>query len=177
MIEAEHALLQAVRDAIRTSTGLDDTAVRIEIDEQAPAGAGDKFIAVMPDGIRPGPSHNTNSGASDLLYSVAVMVAIRAPRKPRDRTRELAWNASGALSELMTKVDGVDFSYTVMNAANTILTNDYSSSYGFIEPLRVAGVDARPRVAPAEMFGASGELRAAIARTMRYTGARRITPR
>lgn len=177
MLDAEHALLTAVRDAIRTATGLNDRAVRIEIDEEAPAVAGDKFVAVMSDGVAPGASHDTNSGASDLIYSVAVMVAIRHT-KPRDRARDIGWSISGALSEFITQInDAVDFVYSVQTAANTFLSSQYSDTAGFVEPLRFAGIDARPRIAPAELFAAGGELRAAVVRTIRYTGARRIVTR
>ena len=178
MIQAETALLTAVRDAIRVATGLRNDQVRIEIDEQAPAVAGNVFVAVMPDGIRPGETHSTNQGASDAVYSVAVMVAVRET-KPRDRKRDHSFGLTAQLEVYLQEIlSAVDFEYDVTNAANDILEDTYGESDGFVYPLTFAGIDNRPRERGGELFAASREAtEAAIVRVIRFGSARRIATR
>jgi len=172
--EAENVLLVAVRDAIRAATSLADDAVRVEIDEDAPATSGDTVVMVHPGGITPGPSHDTNSGAADLIYAVDVTIGKRSPRVARDRSR----NLRAELNELMQTIfNAIDFEYDVMTEANSSLLSSYSDPYGFVEPLRFVSVTAKPRMAPAEMFAASTENRAALTRTIRFSGARKTTVR
>jgi len=86
---SESALLRAVVLRIRSHADFSNRQVEVEVDELAPATAGDLYIMVIPGGIEPGPTHNPSGGVVDKIYGVDVAIAIKAPPKPRDRRREL----------------------------------------------------------------------------------------
>lgn len=160
--------------------------IEVEIDEFAPATATDVFFMVIPGGIEPGPTHNTSGGVIDKLYGVDVAIALRAQAKPRDRRRELLTGFRGTtdlsigfeLHQLNIELQ-IDFNYTLLATANAFITTEapVGQRQGFQEPLKFAG--AGPiREAPAELFaGTSGESAAALIRTIRFRGARRIENR
>lgn len=176
MRAAEKNLLLAVRNAIRAAGPFANDECEIEYDELAPATSGDKYIIVMPAGWRPGARHNTCGGISDLLYQVDVLVARRITHVPRDRRRERFLDNLQSLTTVMDKVfEAVDFNYTTMNAANTLITAETASTEGFTEPLKFVGMDGRPRIVGAELFGGSEENAAGLARTIHFGNARRIT--
>lgn len=184
---SESALLRAVVTEIRahnSSATYLARQVEVEFDEFAPATVGDLYIMVIPAGVEPGPAHNSSGGVVDKLYGVDVAVVLRAPKKPRDRKREYLTDFRGTASvgahfsthELNINLQ-IDFSYDVLGTANTFITDELSSSDGFMEPLKFAGLGPI-REAPAEVFGGvSGESAAALIRTIRYRGARRIENR
>jgi len=164
--------------------------IEVEIDESAPATAGDLYIMVIPGGIEAGPTHNQSggvvgsSGWTDKLYGVDVAIVIRAPAKPRDRQAELLTGFRGttALStgfetHQLNIETQIDFNYTVTTTANALILAETASTDEFTEPLRLAGVGSI-RPAPAEVFaGVPGEQTAAFIRTIRFRGARRIQNR
>jgi len=118
------------------------------------------------------------------LYGVDVAIVLRSPKKPRDRRREFLTDFRGTTSigahfarhELNINLQ-IDFNYDVLGTANTFISAESGSSDGFMEPLKFAGLGPI-REAPAEVFaGVSGESAAALVRTIRYRGARRIENR
>lgn len=176
MRAAEKNLLLAVRNRLRTATGsggagFSDAECDIEFDEMAPATQGHRYIVVMPAGWRPGPRHNTSGGVNDLIYAVDVTVIQRVANVARDRYRTTL-TALEALADLIFPV--VDFNYTTLAAANTLLAAETpSSTEGFSEPLRFIGM-GKPRLVSGELFGGA-EPKAGLARTVSFGGARRIT--
>lgn len=174
---AEKNLLLAVRNQLRTAAlaggaGLSEAECQIELMEMAPATQGNRYIAVMPGGWIRGPRHNSSGGVNDLVYGIDIFVATRAlSRTPRDRML-------ANLTELNTLIDRIypvlDFNYTAINAANALILADTGSTEGFVEPLRFAAVEKRPRVVDGEVFGGTG-VNAGVARTIQFHGARRIT--
>lgn len=177
MREAEKSLLLAVRNRIRAECGYDDDQCQIEYDEQAPATAGDVYVVVMTGGWQPGPVHRTSGGVNDLVYSVDIGVVRRIGNIPRDRLRNVFYEHVAALTEAIDDIYvEIDFDYTLMNAANTLITEETASTEGFIEPLVFQGMERRPRLVSGEMFaaGQSGQ-RAGLMRTISFGGARRIT--
>lgn len=186
---SESALVRSVRDRIRAHeadpgppivlTYL-NRQVEVEFDEQAPATAADLFVIVTFGGVEPGPTHNTAGGVIDKLYGVDVTIAIRSPGKPRDRQRELWISLASSFEVHQRNIEAqIDFDYQTLTDANVFITAETPPPKDdpFIEPLKFAG--AGPiRQAPAEVFaGFPGEPTAALIRTIRFRGARRIENR
>lgn len=177
---SEVHLLTAVRDRIRAHGEYLDKHCNVEWDEMAPATAPDLYIMVLFGSVEAGPA--TDGGAAqDLLYGVNVSIAIRAPRKPRDRSRDLWLALTGSFYKHQGNIlDQLDFDYTTINNANSqmILDGEATGTCDtFIEPLRFASLGPI-RPAPAEIFaGTPGESVAALIRTIRFRGARRIVTR
>ncbi len=155
--------------------------IEVEIDEFAPATVGDLYIMVIPAGVEAGPTHNTSGGVIDRIHSVDVAIALRAPKKPRDRRREYLTDFRGTTGigahfaghELNINQQ-IDFQNIVMTTANALILAESASTEGFVETLKFAGVGPI-RGAPAEVFaGMPGESVAALIRTIRFRGARRI---
>lgn len=177
MLAAENNLLLAVRNRLRDQAPYTDAQCEIEMDEQAPAVAGDLYVVVTTGGWQPGPRHATAKGVNDLVYSVDVTVVRKAGSTPRDRRRNIFFrNLSSLTAEIDKIYTAIDWSLTVMNAANTLITAETGSTEGFIHPLVFTGMDRKPRVVPGEFFGgAAGESVAGLARTISFGAARRMT--
>ena len=190
---SESALLRAVVTEIRahnSSATYLARQVEVEIDEFAPATVGDLYILVIPAGVEAGPTHSesgglaSSSGWIDRLHSVDVSIVLRAPKKPRDRLREFLTDFRGTTSvgaqfarHELNIGEQIDFNYAVTTTANALILAESGSADGFIEPLRFASLGPI-REAPAEVFaGMPGEGAAALIRTIRYRGARRIEKR
>ena len=181
---SESALLRAVVSEIRahnSSATYLARQVEVEFDELAPATVGDLYIMVIPAGVEAGPTHSTGSVVIDRVYAVDVAIVLRAPKKPRDRRREYLTDFRGTTSigsqfaghELNIN-EQIDSQNLVMTAANALILAESLSTEGFIEPLKFAGVGPI-REAPAEVFaGMPGESAAALIRTIRFRGARRM---
>ena len=175
---SESALVRAVRDRIRLHAEFENRQVEVELDEHIPPLAGDVYVLVMPGGVEPGPSHPTNQGAIDKLYGVDVAIALRAPRVPTDRRRSLFIALSSSFEIYQAAVElQVDFKYPVLDAANALILAESGSTQGFIEALKFAGVGPF-RLIDANTYQASaGEPVAAVMRTIRFRGARRLVTR
>lgn len=178
----ETALLLAVRNVLRLATdqggaGFGELQCEIEYDEMAPGTVGDVYLAVMPGGWRPGPRHNSSGGVHDLVYGVDVVVIKRVGNVPRDRMRETFLSNVDSLNvEIDRIVTAIDFKYLVNTVANTLIEEKNGSTEKFIEPLKLSGIDKRPRAAPGELFGGN-DTNAGLLRTVFFHGARRITTR
>lgn len=174
-------LLLAVRNRLRTALTLDNAECQIEHDEMAPATAGNTYVVVTPAGISPGPRHQTSGGIRDLLYAVDVTVVRRIGQIARDRVRDVYFANVDALQVVVDSViNAIDFDYTTLSAANTLIlaAGGAYASYGFVQPLTFRGADRKPRILSGEMYAASpGTGRVALARTVNFGGARRITLR
>ena len=183
---SEIHLMQSVRDRIRAAaayTGPPDITrqINVEWDERAPATAGTFYIMVTFGSVEAGPTY-VNGKTSDFYYGVNIAVAIRAPKKPRDRQRELWIELTKSFYYHQKQIaDQIDFDYTTINNANTQMYDDSEAADNgcedFIEPLRFQSLGPI-RAAPAEIFaGTIGEPTAALIRTIRYRGARRLVKR
>lgn len=175
---SETALLEAVRNRLRTQLSLPDDACEIEFDEMAPATTGDTYLVVLPGGVTDGPAHKTSGQVIDEVIGVDVTVVRRATAVPRDRHRDVYLRNLTSLNDLIQQVrDAIDFKYEVNIAANAIISGLTGSQHGFIEPLKFAGMDKRPRKVSADFFAASKEPVAGLARTVNFRGARRMQAR
>jgi len=175
---SESALARAVRDQIRLNSAYNDRDVDVELDEVVPPVKGELYIIVIPAGIEAGPTHESSGCVIDELFSIDIVVIRRSPRVPSDRERKLFIAITRSFEvDRRNILSAVDFSYSVLTAANAYILAEESSSEGFIEPLKQASV-GRFRTATAETFRAApGETNAGVARTISYRGARRIQTR
>lgn len=188
ILQSETSLLLAVLKVLRlplekSGAGFSALECDIEADEMSPATVGDLYVPVIPGGFRPGPRHNTSGGVFDFIFAVTVLVIKRTGNVPRDRTREVliggyANNLCSLNDDCDRVINAIDFDlgYTVNNIANGIITERTGSSEGFIEPLKFKGIDAKPRIANAELFGGTGT-KAGLVRGIYFDGARRIVTR
>lgn len=181
MKASQKFLLTAVRNQLRlpapTGAGYRDTECNCEPDDQFPATAGDVYVAVMPGGFMPGPTHNSSGGVRDFIYGVNVVVVRRVANVPRDRQRDVFLNHLDSLDDDIDRIiANVDWSQTVRVAANALITAETGSTQGFIYPLRFAGQVSAPVPVGAEKFGAaSGKQEAGMMVTIPFHSARRIT--
>lgn len=176
-MKTESALLEAVRNQIRSVLDVEDRQCEVEFDEIPPSAVGQLYIMVLPGTVAAGPVHDSSGGVMDRTFSTDVSVLMRLTRKPLDRQRDFFNdNLESINSRLQEVFDAIDFSYVTMNAANVIIQANESSSEGFIIPLRFAGMGP-VRVVPGEFFHGGGtEERAGLIRRMSFGGAlRRLT--
>ena len=178
----ESALLTAVRNQLRTVCGFSDAECQVEPDEMAPSVAGNRFVAVLPNGWRRGDTSNDSGGLRDKIYSVQVVLILRTTAIARDRQNDSIFlEASKGLEKVLEDISAaIDWKYEVLNAANNIISTAGGSnaSRGFIEPLRESAIDPKPRYVNSGVFAAMpGKTSAALARTITFDGARRITIR
>jgi len=162
-------------DQIRTHADYSSRTrqVTAEFDERAPATAGDLHVIVTSGGITAGPDHDPSGGVIDKVYGVDVSIAIRSPRKPRDRQRELWLDLTKSFETFSRSIESkVDYQIAVMTAANVYIAAEESSTDGFQIPLRLATVGPI-REAPPEIFAGFGEGQAALIRKLEFRGARR----
>ena len=189
ILYSETAILLAVLTVLRmpidkSGGGFSAKECDIEADEMAPGTVGDLYVAVVPGGWRPGPRHNSAGGVWDIIFDVDVLVIKRTGAFPRDRTRDVLigsdylGNLSSLNSDLERVLNAIDFDlgYTVNNTANRLILDKTGSSEGFVEPLKFKGLDKKPRIANAEIFGGNGT-KAGLIRGIYFGGARRITTR
>lgn len=172
-MDSETALLTAVLDALMTTLGYTESQCNIEFDEIPPASVGDYYVAVMPGGSRPGPRNNTCGGILDEYVDIDIAVIQRAPRLPRDRSRQILITALQGINAQHRQILAAfgQFNYTVLNAANELLGN----ADGFVEALYWAGNEPKARIVSGEYFkGQVEEEFAGLVRIAHYRGARRI---
>lgn len=178
MRRSEKNLLIATRDHLKCQCGYKDGECEVEHDDMAPAVAGTTFISVTPGGWLKGPRHSTNGGVNDLIYNVDVTVIKRITHIARDRRKNVYLeNVTGIADELDKIFEAIDFSYDLINAASKLILEDTSSTEGFCEPLKFISCERKPRIVSAAMFAGANEEAAAMARTISFGGARRVTTR
>ena len=175
---SELHLINEVRDRIRAHADYRDEHVNVEYDERAPAIAPDLYIMVIPAGIEAGENYGT---VIDEVYSVDIIIALRATHIARDRKRRVLTELRQSFYQHRKNIrDQIDFDYTTLTNANTTMIADGEATAGcdiFMEPLQFMSA-GRIREAPAEIFaGTSGETIAALVRTIHYGGARRMIAR
>lgn len=180
----EQSLLLAVRTWLRTATGsggagYSEAQCDIQYDEYAAAIAPDVFVCIMSGQFDGDQVQDTSGEVNDMRLGVDITVFRRMTWIARDRKTNVYLAASSALSADCSKIiDVLSWRYAVLTTANaTLAAAPYSSSYGFSEPLRFAGMDGRPRgMSAANIFDSAQEDEVCMARTIRFRGARRIVP-
>ena len=175
MIDGEVYVLEAVRDTIRAKLGLSQSECECEFDEQIPAIAGDRYVAIIPAGCDPGPKHNTSSGVHDSLHGVQVLVLNRATSVPRDRRRSIFLERLGGINRLLSDIVKVlDWQLDLLSLTNHLLAVDYPNADHFIEPLRLARIDTKPKMINSDTFAAGPNGYVAMGRSAWFGRCRRI---
>jgi len=168
---SEAALLVAVRDNLRELCGYTPAQCEIEIDEEAPPTSGDLVVLVMPGGWTFG-SAAEGGDVLDELYGVKVMVAMRLKAVPQDRQRQMLIDTMFGLEKHTRQIIAkTHMSYRVQQKANE---NIVDGPEGFVEPLRFAGMEPKPRPLGADFFKAVQGSEYGIGRTVLFHQARRI---
>ncbi len=177
MLLVENYLLQSVRQAIIDANIAREEECDIEIDDQCPAVAGDKYLAISADSASLGQWKNVN-GAVDVQFGVRVAAFQRVTAIPRDRRRMIY---SSLLIELNKRLDDV-IQLLHQNWPMKCELNETLADAGidgqFVHPLALHKIDARPRIATAAEYAAhfagKGENVVALVRGIGFGGARFI---
>lgn len=184
--ETESALLQACQEAIIQKLSYDHTELSQEPDEQATADTGSVRVVLMPENQTIGPTHEGDQARWDIYFAIKITVGIRSTDTSRDRERELlidtslfaahARSLNQRLSAIRDVLDGQWFPH--MERADEILTDsgDTAANGLFMEPLRMTGIDPKPRRLSGEFFDATGD-HEGWGRSIMFGRARRIRKR
>lgn len=174
-IDSESALLIAVRDQIRELLDYLEDECEVEYTELTPAAVGQVYVAITGGGLVPGPAHAPSEGTVDQIFSINVTVIVRAENTPRDRQRKLYLGTAKALNlrlELIRAI--IDQQWSVVDRANTLLTEAGDTAQGFLHWLVWEGGDPKPRAVGNEVFGSAVETTVGLARTFRFGKAQRM---
>lgn len=176
MIDAETALLLAVRDQIREACNYAPKECEVEFDEMAPATVGEVYVAVIPASWQTGDAGRTSGGVRDEVFGVEVVVIARATRLPRDRSRSLFIDSLiGINSRCSAIIDAIHADNAVMQRANVLLTEGGDQ---FCKPLFFESCDGKPHEANGQLFASNrNEQAAGMVRAVRFSGARRTRVR
>jgi hypothetical protein len=181
-LSAWSALLNAVRDRLRTDTGSGGLGYTAANCARTPDGrpaprAGKVFVAVHKGG-------RTQDAIESLEeeYAVLVTVTVRVDG-PWDRIGSL--QLEKATEGLDDRIDAIRadltrHQYAVMNAANTSLnaveTVEDGTRNGFVEPLWFLGESTDQLVGSDWFHGAPADKDVGVAATLRFGKARMIQP-
>lgn len=146
MIVAETCLLLAIRNTLRTAMSLPNEGCDINLDDNIPAIAGDRYVSVCGAGVSTGERHATSGGVWDLRFNVKVTVYHRMGEVARDRRRNVFIDRlTGLNTDVGLVISAIDFSYPLLAAAKTLLATTAAAGGEYPEPFREFTVDANPR--------------------------------
>ena len=164
--DTEGALLEAVRDRIRTQLAYENSKCDVQIDGQPPPFAGEFYVAVHPAEWRV----DTAVTPFDEHLGIDVTLTMRLSHVPRDHFGGgLFLKAlTGMNVRLRAIVRQISMVYAVMTTANANIVGTEK----LYDPLRLAGADP-PRVVSGAWFHAEEDEEAGLVRTLHFTRARR----
>jgi len=182
MLDSEPFLLQAVVLHIRKALQCDESQCNAEaIDDFVPQTSGEWYIAVTPEGISPGPTHQSSAMVSDLVFGVRVTVFRRTRDVPRDMRRSVFLDQiQGLNAKLDAVLDCLDWKPEVTNTATLLIKEQDPSALGFMNHLRLISIDSKPQSVIADPYGAHVESAmgtdnyVGLKRSIYFSGARRI---
>lgn len=174
----ERAMLQGLRDALRTSLSLDATGCQVTADGKPDPMCGEWFVAVHPGG-----TSNTQRNYLDETADCYVTITRRTGFTPQDRIGE---EAVFDLLDYASRVKAlIHMEYPVMDRADALIvgTAEYAAANGgavttngFIEPL---GFRSQQYLGPKgpDWFWAEGvdDATTGLAVQLSFAGARRIS--
>jgi hypothetical protein len=174
MILVENAMLIAVRQAIVEAGICNEYEVDIEIDDQAPAVAGDQYIALSSENIQIDNYRNPEAFHGSFGFRAAAYQRITAI--PRDRRRSIYFDL---LLNLNDRLDAVSrlfhFNGDFICLVNGILV-DLNIQGKFTTPLELSRIDTKPRAVGMAEYAAkntgSGESVIALCRGIGFAGAK-----
>ena len=144
----ESALMQSVRKRLITKLELTADQIDIELDDEAPAMAGDVYYSITPYGFRVGPLTRSSPGTLHYFFGVRVAVLQRITDVARDRRRNIYAGRLNSLNQRLDKVANV----VACNDGIICATKDELKDFGgccsgeFIRPLVVVSADAKPKL-------------------------------
>lgn len=173
----ERAMLQGLRNALRTALSLDETGCQVTADGRPDPMCGEWFYAIHPGG-----TSNTQRNYLDETADCSVTITRRTGFTPQDRIGE------EAVFELLDRASAVKaivhMEYPVMDAANTLIPGTAEhvavnggsvTTNGFVEPL---GFRSQQYLGPQgnSWFWAEGmdDAVTGLAVRLDFAGARRI---
>lgn len=148
IFEPETALLHATREILMERLPLNADQIDIELDDEAPAMAGDVYYCLSPFGFRVGEKNKNGYGIVHGVYGVRVAVLQRISKVPRDRRREIfAGRLNSLNSKLSAVMTKVQWSETLICKANSYLTKHCPGIGGeFKRPLVAVSADSKPKL-------------------------------
>lgn len=146
MLEAEIALLEAVHTQIITKLPLRAEQCDIEPEEDlAPAIAPDIYLAIVPNGVFPGPRQNTSGGVWDLTFSVRIVAYEKIADVARDRQKNVYLNRVKNLNGLLSRaIRFLVFNQDVRTRAENLLSG-LAEGGQFPEPFKTFTPDKAAR--------------------------------
>jgi hypothetical protein len=182
-LDAETALLEAVRQRLMEAMGLESSAVEVELDDQAPAMTGDKYFVVSSNGASPGQFSKRGEKIVHDVFGVRVAAIKRIGNVPRDRRRDSVFSYNlDSVNTLLTQVsEALRLDYAVLNIANATLSLRGMTGK-FMVPMNVQSVDPKPRTETGDIYDAKRQAQkgtpvAAIVRGINFAGAEYVGDR
>lgn len=171
---SEAAILEAVRDHLRTALSLADDECEYSIDGTHPPVSGQRFFAVMPVGSSD--LGGTDYGSHEEV-SIEVVITLRCGHVPKNRiaAKKFVDSAGGLEAEARDVAFGtarLHMNYTLLAAINLIMTTANANAAIYYHPLVCSDL-GRPRVVDGLRFGNPNEI-AGVERIIRFRGARRM---
>lgn len=182
MLDSEPFLLQSVVLHIRQALQLDESQCNAEaVDDFVPQTSGEWYIAVTPEGLGPGPTHQTSATVSDIVFGVRVTVFRRTRDIPRDMRRSVFLDqVVGLNAKLDAILDVLDWNPSVTNTATLLIREQTPDALGFMNHLRFVSCDSKPQSVIGDPYGAHIESSmgtdnyVGLKRSIYFAGARRI---
>lgn len=164
--DTEGALLQAVRDRIRSQLSYENSKCDVQVDGMPPPFAGEFYVAVHPAEWRA----DVEVIPLDEHMGIDVTLTMRLSHVPRDHLGGSLFllALTGLNARLRAIIRQISMVYSVMDTANANIIGTEK----LYDPLRFAGADP-PRVVPGSWFHAEEDEEAGLVRTLHFTRARR----
>jgi len=182
MLDSEPLLVQAAVLHIRTALNCTVSQCNAEaVDDFVPQSSGDFYIAVTPEGIDPGPTHNTSGTVFDLVFGIRVTVYQRTRDVPRDARRSVYLDQVLGINARLEKIiRALDWKPEVTNTANLLIREQNPTATGFMNHLRFRSIDRKLQSVIGDTYGAHVESAlgadnyVGLKRSILFGGARRI---
>lgn len=133
------ALILACESTLRAAFNWTDRHCAAELEPQPPAAVGQFFASVVPGDVT---QADDNPQCLDEQYSLTVSLMFRLAYAPKDRkAREALMQSDTGPIRLASRVGAtLHGSYAVLNAANALIPDFAVETNGFVEPLRLRGI-------------------------------------
>jgi hypothetical protein len=166
------ALLQAVRNTIRSEMDIENGMCRIMPGPKPPPSCGQQFHSVFGSEWTAG-DFDLNLGI-DESFGISIATTFRAGFAPYDDHGEELYikTLQSIESRTRTLITLIDKSIEIMVQANNLIE---AGDYKIIEPLRFQSVDPTPTYVDASWFGAAttDDPFSGLVQQVNFTGARR----
>ena len=125
ILEAETALLEAVRVHLMEALGLKHDQIDCEIDDLAPSVAGAHYVSLSPANGAPGRHNNAADQSFHYMFGVRACVVQRVGEIPRDQRRSVFMTQLRSINKQLSRISRfIRFNYDTINRANEILSQE-----------------------------------------------------